>query len=71
MLAFVVVLWARRTLNQPATVCHACPFRRHLGLGSYGEWPEEQRLQFLTEELQVGQLAGGALRLHALACSGG
>ncbi|KAI7840424.1 hypothetical protein COHA_005854 [Chlorella ohadii] len=24
----------------------------HLGLGSYGEWPEEQRLQFLTEELQ-------------------
>ncbi|PRW39191.1 phosphoenolpyruvate carboxylase 4 [Chlorella sorokiniana] len=24
----------------------------HLGLGNYGEWPEEQRLQFLTEELQ-------------------
>lgn len=31
------------------------PACRHLGLGSYGEWTEERRLQFLTEELQVGE----------------
>lgn len=28
------------------------PPRRHLGLGSYGEWEEARRLEWLTAELR-------------------
>lgn len=37
----------------PAPTPPHCPLptRRHLGLGSYGQWDEDKRLAFLTAEL--------------------
>ena len=54
-----------RLSGQRSRVLTCC---RHLGLGSYGEWPEEQRLQFLTQELEVGPATPAAAAAAAAAC---